>query len=140
MKTTQSLKKFTKQSGQIIRYYEIFVPKSGSRIKEEYYEFEVIISHDNNLVILDQYKKLKLLNIKKVKHTTDGETISNVNAFVRDWGKSLLEYSGVCACLYTFQSEQITRKRVHTALKKLIQREYGAYAEMSDRLDAFLKK
>ncbi len=135
-----TLKKFTNQTGQIVRHYEMFIPKSGAAIKTEYHEFPILLSHDNNIVIFNNYKKFQLLDVKKKRHDDRNYVLSNVHTYVRNWGSCLLEYNGLVSSIYTLQSEKIAKKRVHEALKKLIIREYGAYTGMLDRIETFLTK
>lgn len=134
----KDLKKFTKNTGQTVRYYEMFIPKSGAAIKTVYYEVPVLLSHENNVVIFDNYKRFKLLNVKKKRGDDGCSVLSNVHTYVRNWGTGLLEYNGLVASLYTLQSTNITKKRVHAALKKLIVKEFGAYTSMLDKIDSFL--
>lgn len=135
----QHLKKFTKNSGQIIRYYEIFIPKNGGKIKTQYKEMPVLLTCDNNVVVYGQYSRLELLDIKKKKGQDGNSVIGNPKAYVRNWGESLFSYNGLCAHIYSYQTEYMVKKRVHNAIQKLIAKEYGAYTSMSVRLEHFLR-
>jgi len=101
----------------------------------------VLLSCDNNIVVFNQYSKLALLDIAKRRGGgNDFAVLGNPHAYVRNWGAGLLEYNGITAHIYSYQTEYMVKKRVHNALSKLIEKEYGAYGSMSDRLSEYLKE
>lgn len=132
------LKPFLQNTGQIVRFYEVFIPKSGKKIETRYHEMIVLLTHKNNSVILHkEYNKLYTINIKKDRRSDD-EAIGHVKSYVRNWGSGLLDYNGLVGVCYSYQSEKIVKRRVHNSLKKLILKEYGAYGIMIDRLEALI--
>lgn len=133
-----NLSKFTKNTGQIVRFYEMFIPKNGDNIQTIYKEMPVLLSHDNNVVVFDQYKKFQLLNIKKKKGDDHHYVLGGVHTYVRNWGGVFLHYDGIVGSAYSYQSEKVIKRKVHNSIKKLIQKEYGAYGLMIHKLEQFL--
>lgn len=133
------LKKYLKNSGQIIRHYEMFIPKSGKEIEVTYRELPVLISSENSVVVAS-YSSFLTLSIKKRRGDCNSTTIGNPHSYVRRWGSSLSNYDGLVASIFSYQSEKIVKRRVHNALSKLVEKEYGSYGAMIDKLNAFLEK
>jgi len=104
------LKKFTKNSGQIVRYYEIFIPKSGGKIETKYKEMPVLLTCDNNIVVYSQYGKLELLDIKRKSGQDSNNMLGQPKAYVRNWGQSLFSYNGLVGALYSYQTEYMVKK------------------------------
>jgi hypothetical protein len=132
-------KKFLNLNGDIIRHYELFIPKAGGKIKELYYESPVLISNHKEVIISNDYGSFVKLVIRKTRHDDKSSSIGYVHSYVRNWGNSLLEYNGLVGAIYSFQSEKVCRRRVVNDLKKLIEREYGAYGIMLDTLNEFIR-
>jgi hypothetical protein len=131
----QHLKKYTRETGQIVRYYEVFIPKSGAKPEITFIETPVLLANGNEIVVMGQYNRFQLLQIKKTKYNESSTTLSQCKAYIRQWGPGLRNYDGLMGHLWTYQSEKIVKRRVHTAMRKVIYKEYGAYGVMVDKFE-----
>lgn len=135
------LKPFTKQTGEIIRFSEIFINRKSGEIKHTYREFSVLLSNSENIVYLNKWNKLGLLDQKKLKKR-DGYNshyiINDIHVYEQKLNMKCFEDSdGLYAHCFSFASKRINDRRVKTALRKYLDKEFSVYSRAKTALDTF---
>jgi len=117
-----------------IKHYRISIP-FGKELKEEMKEYQILAQNKYGKLCVNDYS-YTTLQVKKEKYGCH-TAINEVKVWKQKWNMSGDGWHAEC----WFQcTEKVMRRKVLTALKKEIQKEYYFDSEALNKLDAILRK
>ena len=121
---------------QEVTYYRIEIPfDSTKEAKEDVRKYRIIGRNDTFCVINDLH--FTTIRLKKCKYSSSDTHLNEVSAYKSKWG---FRDDGWKATLYCQTSEKIARRKIFTALKKIISKEMFMDGEALRTLELMFKK